>query len=376
MAAGWTIRIADPDAREIAFALNAAFGAARVGGADVVSVATAPAPGLDGLALIHAVALHPSRDGADRIVKIAYAGPLFPDRSSVAVNTLDADKVELTADSFWFPFDASFGARLTADIQIRVAGDWQPVAAGRIDRTPVGYRLRQDRPALDIAVSLLSSSVRYPAQDWTIFDARREPGTKIPELKAALNGCAAYLNALAGPAGPLPPASIIVTGRAEASYARGTLISLSDIENEGEEALRQFICHELAHYWSRAHIGGPDNWINEGVADHLANMAVREALGEAVYAARLVRYRDWLNGYDLPPVWTAGATVRPPHLVLYRKAPLLLAELENRVGRKAFAAFMQALMANPPVTTRDFLNELERVAGTPTKHWFEAKLAE
>lgn len=373
--AGWTIQIRDDDLQTISFALNSSFGTARVSGDDVRDVTSALDPRFDGFVRLYDVELAPSVSGRDRIVRFTYGGPLFGEEPPLPINTLDPDKVELTVDSFWFPFDARFETDLIANLRILIAGDWSGVGVEMIEPIKGGFKIRQDVPSFDIAFSLLSSSTVVRAPGYVIHDARADQsGAKLPELTQALEFCTGFLNDFAGPAGPLPQASIIVTGRPDGGYSRGTLIALTDIENEDEEALHQFICHELAHYWSHANAGGPENWINEGVADYLANMGVRDALGEDVFQARMARYAEQLKGRDLPPIRPPDATDRPPFLNMYRAAPLALQALEERMGRADFARFMRAMMVEQTATTPDLLAGLEGVAGAETRAWFAERL--
>lgn len=375
LGAGWTVIVKEPELDRIEFALNSAFGTAIVSGPGVQGLTTALPPRFEGAVRLYSIDLTPSIGGADRVVKFAYGGPLFPEEPPMAINTLDPNKIELTVDSFWFPFDARFETDLTAQLNVRIDGDWSAVGVGTVDRTIKGYRFEQDTPALDIAFSLLSNSVKVIKDGYVIHDARTYPGAKMMELTAALEGCTTYLNRLSGPAGSLPQASIIVTDRPEGGYSRGTLIALTDIENEDEEALRQFICHELAHYWSKANAGGPENWINEGIADYLANMAVRDAMGHDVFNARMARYSEQLAGETLPPIWTPALTKRPPYLIMYRAAPMALQALEQRMGEAAFAELMQRVMVDRVRTTPDLLALVKELAGAETRVWFEQMLA-
>lgn len=376
LGAGWTVVVKEQGLDAIEFALNSAFGTAIVSGPGVQGLTTALDPRFDGAVRVYSIDLTPSIGGADRVVKFAYGGPLFPQEPPMAINTLDPNKIELTVDSFWFPFDARFDTDLTADLNVRIVGDWSAVGVGTVEQTMKGYRFAQTEPVLDIAFSLLSNSVKVIKDGYVIHDARTEPGAKLTELSDALDGCTTYLNSVSGPAGPLPQASIIVTDRPEGGYSRGTLIALTDIENEDEEALRQFICHELAHYWSKANAGGPENWINEGIADYLANMAVRDAMGTNVFDARMARYSEQLAGETLPPIWTPGLTERPPYLIMYRAAPMALQALELRMGEAAFADLMQRVMIDRVRTTPDLLALVEEVADAETRTWFMAKLAQ
>ncbi|MGB3457002.1 MAG: hypothetical protein WBG08_05925 [Litorimonas sp.] len=373
LAAGWTILVEDPAVSTLDLLLSGSFGGVSVSGSGVVSAASAPDAGLGPDIRRHSIVLTPPAPDTPRIVKLAYSGPL--DGGGLPINTVDPEKIELTVDSFWFPFDARFDTPITADVQLRVDGDWTALGVGTVSRTPKGYRLEQSRPGLDVATVLLKTTQTRRVDGITVHDARRDPGSNVPELFTAIRDCAGWLNALAGPAGPLPPTTVVVTNRADGGWSRGSLIALTDIENEDEEALRQFVCHELAHHWSRANAGGPDNWINEGVADHLANMALRDAMGEAVYRARLDRYSEALTSAGLPPLWTPGTTRKPSHLGLYRAAPLALADLEDRMGRAPFRSLMRVVMTEEVGDTDRFLALVEREAGKEMRDWFEARLA-
>lgn len=379
LAAGWTIVISDPALDRISFALRSTLGMAQVSGPDVQTMTTEDDPRYGGAVRLYHIDLVPADLDGDRIVKFAYDGPLFDSARPLLINTIDPHKIELTVDSFWFPFDARFDTDLTAQLFVRAPGDWMPVGVDQVDVRKEGYVFKQTRPALDIAFSLLANPNVVQKPGYTVYDARTEIGAKLPELGDALRFCTAYLNDLAGAAGPLPEASVVVTDRADGAYSRGTLIALTDIENEDSEALHQFICHELAHYWSHANAGGPENWINEGVADYLANMGVREALGEAVFLARMARYRDGLADFGIQgrpdPIWTVAVTDRPDYWVMYRAAPVALQDLENRMGRAVFRTLMQTMMAEKTATTSGLLDLVERLDGTETRDWFEARLA-
>lgn len=378
--AGWTIIVRDPDLDTVQFALNSIFGTALVSGPGVQGFASVVDPKTDGAVRLYAVELTPSLDGADRVVKFTYGGPIFSQTSPRAanmqtLNTLNADKIELTVDSYWFPFDTRFDTDLTAQVSVRIDGDWSAVGVGSVAPTVQGYRFVQDTPGLDIAVALLSRSVTVMAEGYDIYDARSDPGAKLAELGNALDGCTAYLNQLSGAAGPLPQASIIVTDRPDGSYSRGTLIVLSDIENEDEEALRQFICHELAHYWSKANAGGPENWINEGIADYLGNMAIRDAMGVAVFEARMARYAQQVQDTAGAAIWSPNQTTPATDLTLYRAGPLALQDLEARMGEPAFAVLMRRIMMDRIRTTPDLLALIETTTDTQTRDWFAKRLS-
>ena len=196
--AGWTVRVMQDDLDDISFTLSSAFGTVYVTRDDVVEVTTELDERFGGAVRTYRIKLMPSIGGAERIVKFAYGGPLFPEEPPLLINTLNMNKIELTVDSFWFPFDARFDSDPITNLGVRIDGDWSGVG---VERVKGGFRIMQTDPALDIAFSLLSSSQVVRSDDYVIHDTRTEPGTKMAELTQALEVCTTFLNDLEGPAG-------------------------------------------------------------------------------------------------------------------------------------------------------------------------------
>lgn len=371
LSAGWTIQILDPTLETIELALAASFGTALVTGADVVAVQSEQVSDQEDLLRIYHIELAAARDmDRPRHIKIAYGGPF----RSLSLNALDSEHIELTGDSRWFPVAPAFDHRLSAQVSFRAPGDWTLVGAGETERIGQGYRLRQEHPNFDVAIGLLSAAETFEFDGYRVFDVRSEPGTNWSLLKEALTGCRAFLNDLAAPAGPLPEASILLTNRSEGAYSRGTFLSLMDIEDETPEALYKLVCHELTHHWSAVSPGGPDDWINEGVAEYVALMAVREHFGQAVFDDYLQEYAQSLEEEEGGPVWTPEITGRTPPIISYRAAPLVLAELEARMGTTNFRAFLQTVLMKRPEDTSEMIAELEQSAGPDLRRWFEKRL--
>ena len=201
LSAGWTVRVMQDDLDDISFALSSAFGTASVTGDDVVEVTTELDERFGGAVRTYRIKLMTSISGAERIVKFAYGDPLFPEEPPLLINTLNMNKIELTVDSFWFPFDARFDSDLITNLGVRIDDDWSGVGVDGVERVKGGFCIMQTDPALDIAFSLLSSSQVVRSDDYVIHDTRTEPGTKMAELTQALEVCTTFLNDLEGPAG-------------------------------------------------------------------------------------------------------------------------------------------------------------------------------
>lgn len=372
LSAGWTILILDPSLDEIRFALSSSFGTAAVTGSDIGQISSELSE--DETRRLYQITLIPSESDAPRLIRFAYGGPL----QLPPINTLDMKKVELTVDGGWYPYEPELLSQLTAQVGVQIMGDWTPLVIDKVesaaneDFAGSAYRVRQTEPSFDIAMSWLNSAHLTEVNNYKIYDMRTEPGTNLDMLTMALQECRGVYERMMG---PLPTASILLTDRAYEAYSRGTLISLMDIENETEESLFKIVCHELSHHWSATSPGGPDDWINEGLAEYMALMAVRDRYGEAAYQSYLSEFEESLVGEELPSIWTAQITGRTPYMVSYRAAPLALAELEHEMGRDAFLAFLQTLLNEHVGETSDLLSRLEAMAGPEVREKFEARLA-
>ena len=373
--ARWTITADETPSAPLVFLLNGRLGNVSISGPDVVSFEAGPGEGRFSDFTQVSVTFS---DGAavPRSFELSYEGVLFEAPDPSAINSISPDKIELTLDSFWMPVDARFSERLTADVRFQVPGAWSVVSTEPVTVSDGVAQVRTTLPQLDIAVTFLKDPRSVETAGYQIYDTRMEPHD-LEDLASAAGYCTGYLNARFGAREALPQASIVIHDRAESGYSRGTLIALTDVDDEISDQTLQFICHEFSHFWSsNGNPGGVENWLNEAFAEYVALMALREARGEAAYEETLAGYAAQIERAGaLPPIWTPADQSRRPYLVNYRKGPLALASLEDLVGGDAFATFLRRYMVERVSTTPELLNVLEEVTDAETTQWFESELA-
>lgn len=377
VAAEWTIYVNPDRSGPLSFLLNPRLEDIEVSGGDVARAEIGAGEGALGAFTGVDVTLAPG-DGAMQSFDIAYGGPLFDTVDREAINIVAPDKIELTVDSFWMPFDARFSETLTAEVEIDAPGEWVAVVStGQARLTEQGASISNTTPQLDIAVTMMSQAREVSTARYQVFDTRGGD-QDLTGIARIADDCTRYLDDRFGEREPLPVASIVIHERSDSGYSRGTLIALTDVAEDPGPAQHMFICHEFAHFWaSNGNAGTVENWLNESFAEYIGVMAVREAVGEEAAQALLDRFRDQLDVAGAQPaIWTPGATERRPYLVNYRKGPLALAALEARIGRDAFAEFMRRAMVDRIATTPDLLAALEAVAGADHRAWFERRLAQ
>lgn len=363
---------------QFSFILAASLGEAEISGREVESVSVTPQQTFGRSVNAYTIDLIPMVEASERVVNFRYRSELIPEEAPLAINAIDQQRVELTADSFWFPLETSFETKIDASLAVDIDGDWIGVAPGSFNRADNGFQLDQDVGGSDISLALLLDPVVHQVGAYTVYDARPSTRENIEGVIAALEACSLFLNELAGPEDRLPDAQIMVFGRQSVGYSRRTVIALSDPSDSDDISLTQFICHELAHNWSRANSSTPEQWHNEGLADAIANIALRKTFGPEVYEERLASYRERLLSEREPlgPIWTSSLTDRTSYLVAYRAAPLAFAHLEQRLGEAQFRHFVRRLMNEKVARTPHMLSILDEVAGLDQRRWFEDFLAQ
>ncbi len=138
---------------------------------------------------------------------------------------------------------------------------------------------------------------------------------------------------------------------------------------ESRTTYTRYLAHEISRlWWYRANPNTWENWLNEGFAEYTALMVLRELHGRAYFESWIERKREQSEETD--PVWQYNCNSEQAHNILYDKTPLVLYELEQRIGTGHFKQLMWDLLINRVSTTYEFLNVLEELEGKDTTEWF------
>jgi hypothetical protein len=180
--------------------------------------------------------------------------------------------------------------------------------------------------------------------------------------------------------GPLPGGPIrfaLVPRGVGGAYARVGYTIIADGRKTGEPppeivelGRAATVAHELAHAWfAPADPFSEDYWLAESIAQYASWRYIEATFGTEQLYADLAKARDAIK--DAGPVLGQG---RPSRLVLYTKTPLLLKDLEQRIGRQHLDAVLARLSRQPPRKTQEFLDALRGIAGEQAAADFEAAL--
>ena len=170
---------------------------------------------------------------------------------------------------------------------------------------------------------------------------------------------------------PGSPARVVMVRRPRVSgYARPGYVVVTEGRTGAEVGQAKFVAHEFAHaWWMGGNSTTEDRWLSESTSEYAALRYVETAFGAAARDEMLKSKRD--AAAKAGPVLGAG---RRTDAELYNKAPVLLFDLEQRIGRERLDQVMGELARNPPKVTADFLRVLSRVAGEEAARTFETAL--
>jgi hypothetical protein len=305
-------------------------------------------------------------------LRLTYAGPLGP-TGEPPINAISARRIELSADSFWFPIPERFSTRFTLDGVVTGLPAGSIMASPDAPRViPGGFALHRPKPSTDIAFTAGPGLNRASRGDLQFVAADL---TTPQALNYQLYGAKA-LGFLESWLGPLPTgkATVAIVRRANGTgYSRPGYLVVADISGgplEGNWAKAGYVAHELSHgWWSNADFMGEDYWLVESTAEYSAIRFLEHELGPASAAEQYEkkRARSARGG----PILGHG---RPSDDAVYARGPLLLAGLESAIGRPVLDRILAGLAKRETITTHDFLDALNRAAGPDAAREFEAKL--
>jgi hypothetical protein len=317
----------------------------------------------------------PAGDRSFRIT-VVYSGEVEPD--SWGVIQLHENWVELVAAySGWIPFDPS-AAPYQARWRARLPEGW--VATGTGAPRLVDGWWSATVEATDDLVLIAAPGLQRIAVGESLTISHVDLPRGVPELIAAdARRVRDTLSTWFGPAPGGGHVEIVFAPRDEGGgYARPGLVVMlyEGAYAEGSTAgpgFIRYLAHEISHLWWRgARTTDWEDWLNESFAEMSALMILRDRFGEQEFEDRLAQYRT--ASADAPAVRGLDRDEDVAYTVLYRKGPVLLAELEQSIGREAFLRFLRARVADQANTTEECLATLARVVSPDARDQLAAAI--
>jgi hypothetical protein len=316
------------------------------------------------------VQLKPGSKGDARLT-VSYAGKLMVDPRE-ATNALSLERIELSADSLWYPLSERFSTRFTLDARISgVPRAYLIASPDQVRPLADGFGLHRVRPTPDIALVAAPGlqmrtrgGIQFFARDFETDQARNY-------LENGPNALAYFERWF----GPLPAGKVavaIVQRKDGTGYSRPGYLVVADVVGKATGAWPRYgyIAHELSHsWWSNADFTSEDYWLVESTAEYAALRFIESRLGAD--AIKDLLEKKQIRSKRAGPILGHG---RPSDDAVYAMGPLLLFELEKAIGRDKLDAILAALARRDTITTADFLDLLGARAGVSARDAFEARL--
>lgn len=300
-----------------------------------------------------------------------YTGPInYPDDNGVTA--FRPQGYELFIDHMWFPVGADIQTRFTLNAEFEgLAPDLVPVGQGEVTRTPTGVRVRRDFLDIDVPLVAMRGLQRAQAEGVEFF----APDLTTPRATYYVRHseqAARFFGQWFGPLRHTVRMALVRRNRTMA-YAR-TAYTVYPERSAGEAVpeigVAKTSAHEVSHaWWMLASPVTDDFWLVESAAEYCAVRYIEATFG-AQEAERFLAEKRRVSA-DAGPVMGHG---RPNRVQLYQKGPLLLFDLERRIGRPAMDRLMVEMSRETDHTTAVFLRLLTNIAGADVATEFERAL--
>lgn len=309
-------------------------------------------------------------------LKFAYSGPVNGDDGHARIDP--AQGVEIGFEDMWAPVRPNFGLMFTADAQLSgIPAEQVVVAQGQISHKGDLLTIHRPYTDLDMPFAALTGLTRSAESGAEVYARNPNATMETAWRKYAGRIVAYYVKTF----GPLPPQSLperlVVLPRVGAAYARRAYISLPDANEELKKLgplpdwqLVATASHEFAHaWWCHGDPLTEDHWLNESMAEYSSLRFTEEIAGADALKQRLDR--------KVEPSKTAGPILgkgRPSKAALYQKGPLLLFDLDHKIGRAKMDQLLGIVGREQVSTTAQFMAALTKVAGPEAARDFEAEM--
>jgi hypothetical protein len=294
------------------------------------------------------------------------------DATSDGMNRISSDWVELSVESAWHPLLATLDREIVGVVEVALPPEWSVVSSGSVSQEGGFHVIRTNVPQIDLAF-IASPTLHRVESERAVLYHEGVAEEHVHAILEATGDCLGYLNEQFSARPFTERPRVVLAPREGPGYGRKDFIVLSHVDPEEPIVLTRFLCHELAHYWTDfTGARSPDHWMTEAFAEYVSLRYVRQRFGQAAFDSILAHFEEIARSQD--PVWTPESTDRTTGLAMYRKAPLILSWLEERMGREAFERFLRTYMVETIRTTVELLGALRLVAGDEVVEEFRGRL--
>lgn len=317
------------------------------------------------------------------IIQFKYEGTLS-DLPPYFANISNVKWAEIGMYYPWFPYNPELKL-FTHHIQTSVPDGYEIFGLGNSNKVGENWVLQSTKPTNDIVVcaakEIMQEQWKVGKTDITLYfkDLDYNIKSKLKnDITSILSNLSSWYNENSD------HLSIVLSDRkGGGGYGRIGGIFMGgfnpDFYLEKNEAYYRYFGHELAHMWW--HLASTDtweDWINEGFAEYTGLMILRENFGVEEFQKYIDKKQAEIKG--VTPIWGFERNATDPNgtknveLILYSKAPLLLYQLEKKIGKEPYLNLCKEALIQNVDSTYKLLELITKLEGTETSKWFENQL--
>lgn len=326
-----------------------------------------PVPGLQSIAIRY------GKPAQDVRVRVRYAGPINPAGEDP---TFSSQRVELNLEQFWLPIRRDLNMFFSIDARVRgLPRGITAIAQGELRQRGTELTVKRTMPDTDLTIAGAPSLQKRSGADVEFYASDLEDPLVALMYEHAI-GAAAFHREIYGPPQDGPIRMVIVPRASSGGYARRNFIVMPTFRKPGDPvpafdkpSPARFVAHEFNHAWMKIPEQGGDNyWVGESVAEYMGLRYIERAFGADEVKTQLERKRKSMSAGPLL------SSRRPTSAALYQKGPVLLFDLEQRIGRQKLDNIVAR--ADRPRSAPEFFTALTAVAGEAQAKEFERRLNE
>jgi len=284
------------------------------------------------------------------------------------ISEISKEWVELGRACPWFPYSPQY-PRFTYSLDVGINPEYPLVGMGLFEKKGDRWSVIQNETANDMLIAAATSLKTMDRTEGDNYVAIHYKVQWTAPLEKILNDGLWILDKYQNwfDSDQTRRASILIAPREiGGAYTRTKFIVYQLMEKEPDYIAHYFMgmSNGFARIWWRnAPSDSWEDWLNESFAVYSTLMAVRERYGQGKFDELINQKRGFISRLDLPPL--AGFELGGPLIapMLYNKGPLILNELEVRIGNPRFMNLLKTVAGRKVASTAEFMSLVEELEG-------------
>ncbi|HXY38162.1 MAG TPA: M1 family aminopeptidase [Vicinamibacteria bacterium] len=311
--------------------------------------------------------------GEETQVRLEYEGKVEADSWKTSV--LTPEWVELAMYAAWYPYDPESRA-FSYRLDVSAEPDYAVAGPGTLARSGERWTVIHEAPTWDIVLvaarGLTVRRVDAGGLAVDVWHVRSRIGDE--KIDPFARDVSRMMNDFRGWYGTIPAGRLTIVFAERASgggYYRPGFISL--LLDDDYRGLVKYAAHEVAHFWwGRGPATTWEDWLNESFAEYSSLLLMRSWYGADSFDKTMADYEG--QAATTPAIWGLDRNDPAAFPTLYRRGPVLLHRLEQRIGEEPYRRFAAALVSHEVRSTEALLATLQERTSPDVRQAFERDL--